>query len=111
MTVPTLSPLQQQAVATYFGGDATLFCDYRGACLLQFPHDIVTADAAASKGDLTALRLLVHSLKSVLLTLGYPEMQQMALHTEHRCKAGELEPARDGWSQLRQQLQQLVDSA
>ena len=37
-----------------------------------------------AKGDLTALRLLVHSLKSVLLTLGYPELQQLALATEHR---------------------------
>ena len=110
MTAP-LTPVQQHAVDTYFGGDAGLFREYRKACIAQFPSDIVSADQSSAAADLVALRLLVHSLKSVLLTLGYPEMQQLALATEHRCKAGELEPARSAWSELRQQLQQLIEAA
>lgn len=105
------APDDQHAADTYFAGDLELFHSYRAACLLQFPHDIQAGNAACAPLDLPALRRVAHSLKSVLQTLGYADLSAQAWAVENLCHTGQAEPALQGWSGLRAQLQALVGPA
>lgn len=69
---PTLdvAAFTRTAVARHFGGSAALFAQYAGACARQFPADVAQGDAALAAADADTLRRLVHSLKTVLTTLG-----------------------------------------
>ena len=100
----------ETAITDYFEDDLALYHSYRALCYEQFPIDIVKGDAACSSDDLPALRLVSHSLKSVLQTLGHPEMGDMARAVEHRSHAGEGSAAKAGWTDLRIKLQQLIDA-
>ena len=73
-----------QAWQEYFEGKRERFDASRGACLDQFRQDVREGDAASAAGDLQALRRVAHSLKSVLLTLGYPHMSAQARALEAR---------------------------
>jgi CheY-like chemotaxis protein len=96
------------AIQTYFDGDAALFDDYRAGCVKQFIHDIQSGDAAAQTPDLPALQRLAHSLKTVLLTLGYPVASASAKELEALCQAEAWPAAQVGWAQLRRALQALT---
>lgn len=99
------------AVQEYFEGNEELFDAYRSACMAQFPQDIAEGDAAMAAGDLQALRRVAHSLKSVLLTLGYPLVSAQARTLEETSHAGMPEPARAQWADLRGAMQQVLRDA
>lgn len=95
-------------IQEYFEGNQELFDAYRSACMAQFPQDIVEGDAAHGSGDLQALRRVAHSLKSVLLTLGYPMVSSQARALEETSHAGQLPPARVQWTVLRSAIEQVL---
>ena len=96
------------AIQEYFEGDRDLFDAYRGACTEQFPQDMLEGDAASASGDLLALRRVAHSLRSVLLTLGYPMLSSQARMLEEFSQAGQLAPARAQWAGLRSAMDQVL---
>lgn len=98
----------QQAADTYFEGDLEFFEAYRTSCMEQFPHDIQSGDTACAQGDLKSLQRVTHSLKSVLLTLGYPRLSGTARDLEDQCRQGLAAQAFDGWPTLREPLQQIL---
>ncbi len=100
MTEPALTPQETEAIATYFEGDRGLFLAFRQTCLDQFGHDVAQADQACAAADLEALRRVVHSLKSVLLTLGHADLADLAFQAEALAKAGAAN-AVDAWHGLR----------
>lgn len=95
----------QAAVDTYFGGNQALFQAYRAGCVQQFELDLAEGDTAAAAGDWPALRRLVHSLKTVLLTLGDPDGSALAAVAEQQAAAGQADAARQAWAGLRPRLQ------
>ena len=96
------------AIQEYFEGNEELFDAYRSACMAQFPQDVAQGDAANAAGDLQALRRVAHSLKSVLLTLGYPVLSAQARTLEETSHAGSRQPAQDQWAGLRSALERVV---
>lgn len=98
------------AVAQFFAGDAALYEAYRASCLPQFLRDVRQGDAALDAGDLGALRRLAHSLKSVLLTLGYGSDSERAAALDRAAAAGDTAVARDDWATLRASLLAIVEA-
>ena len=96
------------AIQEYFEGNEELFDAYRSACIAQFPQDISQGDAASAAGELQTLRRVAHSLKSVLLTLGYPVVSAQARTLEETSHAGMRELARDQWAGLRRAVEQVL---
>lgn len=97
------------AIDQYFAGDSDLFGLYRDSCLLQLPQDIAAGNHACHNGDILALRRVVHSLKTVLLTLGAPHLSAQAQILEHACCSPQTVPATDGWVAFRQALVQWIN--
>lgn len=97
-------------VAEFFGGNRTLFAAYLQACHAQFPKDLAEGDLAAQHGNVQALRRVAHNLKSVLTMLGAAEAAQWARRTEESAAQGDLEPMRQSWLQLRQQVLRWVNT-
>lgn len=104
MTPPTLAPAELDAIATFFDGDRALYLSFRAACVAQFQADMQAGDRWSAEGDLDALRRLVHSLKSVLQTLGHAELSSLAKEAEQAAKAQDLRAAQRGWQQVRDGL-------
>lgn len=100
MTEPALTPQEAEAIATYFEGDRGLYLAFRQTCLDQFWLDVVQADEAGAANDMETLRRVVHSLKSVLLTLGHADLADLAYRAEALAKAGAAE-ALESWQGLR----------
>jgi CheY-like chemotaxis protein len=100
---------EQRAIDAYFGGNATLFLAFRQSCLTQFGRDMADGDAALAGHDMAALRRVAHSLKSVLLTLGHPDLSELARQAEHDAEAGGPDAARS-WRDLRAGLAGLNSS-
>ena len=99
-----LSELEQQAVATYFEGDADFYRVFKASAVEQFPADLQQGDAAAAAGDAKALRRAVHTLKGVLLTLGYAEMSALAKGVEQAAQQSPWDDAIAGWRGLRARI-------
>jgi len=78
-----------------FGGDRSLYEAFLALCQPQFGLDAAAGDLAAGEQDLQALRSLAHSLKSVMLTLGFDSDSQLAARVE--AAAAEQRDA-DAWS-------------
>lgn len=97
---------RQAAVKRFFGGDMALFAAFEQTCHAQFPRDIDMADAAAAAADLAGLRRVVHSLKTVLLTLGFPDLSAVAAQAEEAAAAA-APTAVPLWHQLRAPLEAL----
>ena len=100
-----LSAAEEDAIATHFAGDATLFKAYRASCHAQFRNDVLAGDAAVAAADWPALRRLAHSLKTVLLTLGRPHESSLARQLEDDAEAQAIPSCRAGWQMLRIGLQ------
>ncbi|MBZ8141400.1 response regulator, partial [Rubrivivax gelatinosus] len=98
------------AVAEFFAGDAVLYGAYRASCLPQFLRDVRQGDEALAAGDLGALRRLNHSLKSVLLTLGYVADSERAAAIDRAAAAGDTAAASVGWATLRGALLAIVEA-
>lgn len=99
---------QAHAIQEYFEGNQALFDAYRDACIGQFPQDIREGDAACAAADMQALRRVAHSLKSVLLTLGYPTLSAQARALEDRAHAHASADALPLWAALRAALDRVV---
>lgn len=89
-----------------FGGDAALYRAYLASCREQFIHDMATGDRAAAAGDLAAMRLLAHSLKSVLISLDEADAGAVAKDIELRAADGDA-AAFEHWPALREALARL----
>ena len=100
----------EPAVTQYFAGDMDLYVSYRVSCLAQFPRDQVTGDEALQRGDVSALRRLAHSLKTVLQTLGHDVESHWARQLEADAAEGRIEAVAKGWTQLSEALRRLGKS-
>ncbi|MBU0587729.1 MAG: response regulator [Gammaproteobacteria bacterium] len=101
---PTLAPLPRESddvVELYFNGNVPLYTQYRQKCLTQFEADVENGDAALARDDLDSLRHLAHSLKSVLMTLGFSAASQLARELEVLCGDGKPKPVHAHWHKLR----------
>lgn len=91
-----------------FGGDVQLFETYRASCLLQFGADLRGGEQAAQAADQSALRLLGHSLKSVLRLIGEPVAADAAAQLEWAATAGDMAATLAAWRGLCPHLQALA---
>lgn len=92
---------RERATAHSFAGNQALFERFEAACREQFLLDREAGDAAAARGDLSSLRLLGHSLASVLRMLGHEAQAQQAQALE---SAAGLAAACQAWAALRGRL-------
>lgn len=100
---------RRQAIDQFFVGDAGLYASFRTSALRQFANDVRQADRARECTDPEAFRRVVHSLKSVLLTLGHPDLSALAASLENTAASGELATVEPRWLQLRGALLSLID--
>lgn len=107
--LPHLSRSQPQldVIERYYGGDRDLFEDYRAMCASQFPKDVAAGDAACDIGDMGSLRHLSHSLKTVLGSLGYALLAQLAGRVEEAAAVEDSHSAHACWQALRPSLTEL----
>jgi Hpt domain len=94
---------QEDLIRRHFDGDRALHAEYLGLCRAQFLVDAQTGDAACANDDdgLPPLRRLMHSLKTVLQTLGADEVAQQARDVELACLAQDAQRAHATWQQVR----------
>lgn len=103
-TEQALTENEQAAVLSHFGGDQALFLRFRASCIPQFAIDLRRGDAAVGQGNAPTLRLLAHSLKSVLATLGHERLSELARQLEQAAEAADGPASQALWVQLRQGL-------
>jgi CheY-like chemotaxis protein len=89
------------AIAQHFGGDAALFAAFRDSCRVQFVLDVADTDSAWAAADAAALRRQMHSLKSVLATLGQAGAAQLAREAEQAAAAQDWAAWAAAWVMLR----------
>lgn len=99
---------QTAAMHEHFGGDQSLYSEYAAFCRAQFQHDIRCGDAAVRSHDLAALRRSGHSLKTVLRTLGFAALADVADRLESSAHAGDHAQAEQDWEALAAGLRSLV---
>lgn len=104
MQTPGPESKRAEAIQTYFLGDSVLYHEFLRSCCQQFPADIVQGDAACAARDWSALRVMAHNLKSILLTLGYPELHTLARTLEQSCIAGDGPQSAALWETVRSGL-------
>lgn len=95
------------AIERNFGGDRAFYETFRSDCLKQFFVDIESGDRACEHSDAQGLRLVAHSLKSVLLILGHDAEGKIARQLEQAAALQQWDIAREGWQALRKILQDL----
>ncbi len=95
---------ERLAVDRYFEGDGELFLAFKATCIAQFQADFSAAAAAIAAQDRVALRRIVHSLKSVLQTLGHDELGAAARDLEQLVHASAWAQAVSGWHGLEQAI-------
>lgn len=88
-----------------FGGDLPLYLAFLAQCRPQFGRDAAAGDLAAGHQDLQALQRLAHSLKSVMLTLGFDSDNQLAARVETAAAEQRAADAWSLWPALRARLQ------
>lgn len=110
MAARPLEPHQAKAVEAFFLGDADLFQGFLSACCEQFPNDIAQGDKACAAADWPALRVTAHNLKSILLTLGYPDLHGQARALEQSCVASDAAQSPLLWASIRTQLQDISNT-
>ena len=93
-----------------FGGDSSLYLAFLAQCRPQFGRDAAAGDLAASQKDLQALRRLAHSLKSVMLTLGFDSDSLLAARVEAAAAEQRASDAWHLWPALRARLQARCDA-
>lgn len=90
----------QSAVDQYFGGDRDLFDIYLAACRHQFIADLQEGSLACSASDWARLRRTAHNLKSVLMTLGHPDLSAYAAQCEAASQSSACDAANASWRDL-----------
>jgi DNA-binding response OmpR family regulator len=96
---------RRDAMASHFGGDALLFDAFEASCRLALRTDLRDVRAALPQRDLPAVRRVMHSLKSVLLMLGLPDLAGGARCLEQSALAGDLPACIAAWAELESGLQ------
>lgn len=99
-----LTESERAVVLSHFGGDQGLFLLFRASCIPQFAIDLRHGDEAVGQGNAPALRLLAHSLKSVLATLGHEALSELARQLERAAEAADWPASQTLWARLRQGL-------
>ena len=99
-----LPPHELAAVAEYFEGDHEFYRVFRASAVAQFPADLQAGDQADAAADAQALRRAAHTLKGVLLTLGYAELSAFAKTVEQGAQHQPWDEAVAGWRELRARM-------
>ncbi len=99
---------ERQAIDLYCAGDATFFVAYRQSCLETMASDLATGAQAYETGDLVQLRRIVHSLKSVLKSIGQSALAELAAHAERVIVSEQGDAAARAWEDLYGRLSGLV---
>lgn len=102
---------QAHALEVYFEGDQALFVQMKQQARRQFLKDAATGDAAVAAGDLTALRRVAHSLKTVLRMLAYPQAGERARELESLLAAGRPDGWHPLWTDLRHRIMDISTEA
>ncbi len=94
------------AVERHFGGQRSLFDEFKAGAHQQFVADLEEGDRLLLGNDVQALRRLAHSLKTVMRLLGRTDAAALAAALESAAQQpGATMPAlRDGWQRLRSDL-------
>jgi HPt (histidine-containing phosphotransfer) domain-containing protein len=106
----TPKPDHAKAIQEFFLGDATLFYSFLEVCCLQFPADMATGDQACTSSNWVQLRMQAHNLKSILQTLGYPELHAQARALELSCIANDADQSPKIWAAVRSGLCDILTS-
>ena len=106
VTDPARPNDERQAIDTHFAGNEALFLAFKASSLRQLQQDSLEGDRAAARGDRAALRLLAHSLKTVLGLLGHPAAGEVARGLEKLAAHADApwEEVAAGWAALRDRL-------
>lgn len=96
------------AIQTHFAGDQELYLAFRSSAVAQFEADLARGDDDLGRGDLSDLRHLAHSLKSVLLLLGHADLADTARRLEDCAAHQQATQAAPLWALLRQGLATLL---
>ena len=99
-----------RAIALYFEGDTGLFRQMRDRAHSLFRQDLQAAEQALQRQDTTALRRIVHTLKTVLRMLGHPAASAIAYQLEEALVAGREDAARQLWPTLRSRVERAASS-
>lgn len=105
---PSTSDLNSDPVATFFGGNRTLFDAWSATSLPQLRTDITAGDQALHHGNPVALQHMAHNLKSALLLLGCRDAAQTARETEHCAALGLSAALTAHWQKLRGQVLEIL---
>ncbi|HEY0819541.1 MAG TPA: response regulator [Rhizobacter sp.] len=103
-----LDDAARHAITIHFAGDRELYLAFRASAVAQFEADISRGDDDIARGDLSDLRHLAHSLKSVLSLLGHDDFAGAARRLEdcaERLQTSQVTPL---WARLREGLAALV---
>lgn len=106
--LPPAEGRRERVLRDLFGGNAPLFDQFEANFLQQLPQDIELADAAVLRQDAAGMLRLVHNLKGLLTGLGFEPEAAIAQGLEAELLAGRHEALPRGWSELREQLMQLL---
>jgi len=74
--------IDQQAIATYFGGDTSLLRKFAAVFIEEAPKLVNGMDEAFASADLPALEIHAHTLKSQIRYFGYVELVNCLQHIE-----------------------------
>lgn len=100
---------EQALIDLYFDGDRSLYEEYKALCRDQFKLDATEGDRALACGDIDGLRRLAHSLKTVLRSLGRPDLSDLAFAIEQLAADGDMGALQTPWHALREGLLDALD--
>ncbi|MBL7798813.1 MAG: Hpt domain-containing protein [Saprospiraceae bacterium] len=81
--------IDPQAIATYFGGDTSLLRKFAAVFIEEAPRLVNDMDEAFASGDLAALELHAHTLKSQIRYFGYADLVNCLQQIESLAEARE----------------------
>jgi HPt (histidine-containing phosphotransfer) domain-containing protein len=79
--------LDQTAIQTYFGGDTSLLRKFAGIFVQEAPNLVNLMDEALASGDLPALAIHAHTLKSQIRYFGYSDLTNRLQDIEQQADA------------------------
>ncbi|MEQ1744640.1 MAG: Hpt domain-containing protein [Saprospiraceae bacterium] len=84
----SLTVIDQQAIATYFGGDTSLLRKFASIFVEEAPRLVNAIDEAYSSADMASLEIHAHTLKSQIRYFGYAEVVNCLQEIENLAEAG-----------------------
>ena len=100
------SEAEDSAIERHFGGQRSLFEEFKAGALRQFAADRAQGDALLQGADVQALRRLAHSLKTVMRLLGRNDAAAHAAALENAAQQPDaaMPALLAGWQRLREDL-------